>query len=106
VTNRGSVPSGSHIGFPVRHIGSCLEYARDTCEIVATHAANRLRFSVHVDPDTRGQTVLRAREDLGWADSRADAVDTELQELIAKKSSGARMDAARSPGSARWPTGW
>jgi hypothetical protein len=39
-----------------------MEYARDTCEIVATHAARRLRVSLDVDPDTRDH----AREDLAW----------------------------------------
>jgi len=70
-----------------------MSYARDMCDIIESHAGNRLRFFVRVAPDTRDKTVLHVRHDLEWTDSRAEAVDAELQELIAKKSYEEQMDA-------------
>jgi hypothetical protein len=70
-----------------------MTYADDMCDIIGSHAAEKLRFFIRVNPDTREQQVLYARENLGWEEAKADAVDAELQELIAKKSYEAQMEA-------------
>lgn len=70
-----------------------MSYAEDMCEIVQSHAGERLRFFVQIDPETRSQNVLHARDDLEWTDPKAEAADTELQELFAKEAYEAQMDA-------------
>ncbi|MFB6268904.1 MAG: hypothetical protein ABEH83_03110 [Halobacterium sp.] len=68
-------------------------YAEDMCDIVVDHGGEKVRHFVRVDPDTREQDVLHTRDDLDWTPDDAEAVDTELQELVAKPAYEAQLGA-------------
>jgi hypothetical protein len=70
-----------------------MSYAEDMRDIVVSNVGDRLRFFIHVDPETRAQDVLYTREDLEWTDRDAAVVDSELHELVAKESYEEHMDA-------------
>lgn len=70
-----------------------MTYAEDMRDIIASNVGDRLRFFIQVDPETRTQDVLFAREDLEWTDRDAAVVDSELHELVAKESYEEHMDA-------------
>lgn len=70
-----------------------MTYAEDMRDIIVSNVGDRLRFFIQVDPETRTQDVLFAREDLEWTDRDAAVVDSELHELVAKESYEEHMDA-------------
>lgn len=70
-----------------------MTYAEDMRDIIVSNAGDRLRFFIRVDPETRTQDVLFAREGLEWTDRDAAVVDSELHELVAKESYEEHMDA-------------
>lgn len=70
-----------------------MTYAEDMRDVIVSNVGDRLRFFIPVDPETRTQDVLFAREDLEWTDRDAAVVDAELHELVAKESYEEHMDA-------------
>lgn len=68
-------------------------YAEEMRDIVLDHGGEKVRFFVRVDPDTREQDLLHAREDLEFTEADEEAVDTELQELLAKEAYEAQLGA-------------
>lgn len=68
-------------------------YAEEMCDIVVSHGGEKVRFFVKADPKTRDQEVLYARDDLEYTDQDHQAVDSELQQLIAKEAYEAQMGA-------------
>jgi hypothetical protein len=68
-------------------------YAEDMRDIVVDHGGEKVRFFVRADPDTREQDLLHVRDDLEWTDDDEQAVDTELQELVAKPAYEATLQA-------------
>jgi len=70
-----------------------MTHAEDMCSIVRGHAGEGLRFFVRVDPETRDQDVLYARDDLEWDEADSQAVDAELHELVAKGAYEDHMEA-------------
>ncbi|MGZ0747455.1 MULTISPECIES: hypothetical protein [unclassified Haloparvum] len=70
-----------------------MSYAEDMRDIIVSNVGDRLRFFIQVDPETRTQDVLFAREDLEWSDRKAAVVDSELHELVAKESYEEHMEA-------------
>ncbi|MFB6236464.1 MAG: hypothetical protein ABEH81_06340 [Halopenitus sp.] len=70
-----------------------MTYAEDMRDIIVSNVGDRLRFFIQVDPETRTQDVLFAREDLDWTDRKAAVVDSELHELVAKESYEEHMEA-------------
>lgn len=61
-------------------------YAEEMRDIVLRHGGEKVRFFVRVDPDTREQDLLHTREDLEFTEDDREAVDSELQELLAKEA--------------------
>ncbi|MFB6117752.1 hypothetical protein [Halosegnis sp.] len=70
-------------------------YADNMSDIVSKHAGEKLRFFIRADPDSREQSILYARDDLEWSDEKADAVDKELLELVAKEGYEAALNAGK-----------
>lgn len=68
-------------------------YAQEMCDIVVSHGGEKVRFFVQVDPETREQEILYARDDLEFTEQDAHAVDSELQELVAKEAYEAQLGA-------------
>lgn len=68
-------------------------YAEEMCDIVVSHDGEKVRFFIRADPETRDQEVLHAREDLEYSNQDCQAVDSELQQLIAKEAYEAQMGA-------------
>jgi hypothetical protein len=68
-------------------------YAEEMCDIVVSHGGEKVRFFIQADPATREQEVLYARDDLEYTEQDHGAVDSELQQLIAKEAYEAQMGA-------------